>query len=169
MSSTSPTEDPLVRYLEQVAQREERATLAALRRSLQEDHALDGLRVVLPFLGRESTRRAEDDALLLAGLFALHPESGALTLAGALRLVAIESDSVELRFRALLGSNRSDVSTHLRHSVSLVAGKGFAIDWHNLRRAIRHWDHDDDFVRRAWARDFWASDADRRDSDATTP
>lgn len=166
--STNSQEDPLVRQLEAIAEREDRATLAALRGSLQEGRSLDGLRVVLPYLVRGAGRQKEDDALLLAGLFALHPASGPLTLAAALRLMAVDSESVEQRFRALLAASRVDLATHLRHVVSLVAGAGHAIDWQNLHRAIRHWDHDDDFVRRDWARDFWSPDSQRDDADATT-
>ncbi len=168
MSTTSTKEDPLVRQLEAIAEREDRATLAALRGSLQKGHALDGLRVVLPFISREAGTKREDDALLLAGLFALHPESGSLTLASALRLLAIDSESVEQRFHALLSASRADLGTHLRHAVSLIASKGHAIDWANLHRAIRHWDHGDDFVRRDWARDFWSPDPRHEDSDDTT-
>jgi CRISPR type I-E-associated protein CasB/Cse2 len=168
MSTVPSREDPLVARLEEIARGEDRATLAALRGSLQEGHALEGLRVVLPYLSRTSTRQAEDDGLLLAGLFALHPESGSLSLAGALRLLAVDSESVEQRFRALLAASRVDLGTHLRHAVSLVASKGHALDWHSLHRAIRHWEHDSDFVRRAWARDFWSPESNLDDSDPTT-
>lgn len=159
MSMTERREDPLVAHLLEIERDQDRATLAALRSSLREGHALDGLRVVLRFLPREESkwkqRRAEDDAILLAGLFALHPNDGPLSLASALRLLAEKSESIELRFRALLDAHRSDLATHLRHAVSLVAGEGHPIDWTDLRRAIRHWDHEDDFVRRDWSRDFW--------------
>lgn len=162
--STSTNEDRLVEHLKTIAEREDRATLAALRASLQEGRELEGLRVVLPFLGKQPTRRVQDDALLLAGLFALHPESGSLTLASALRLMAATSESVELRFRALLNAGREDLATHLRHAVALAASGGHALDWSNLRRVIRQWDHADGNVRREWARDFWAEN----DSDEDT-
>ena len=73
---------------------------------------------------------------------------------------------MELRLRALLAASRVDLGTHLRHAVSLVAGKGHAIDWQILHRAIRYWDHDRDFVRREWARDFWSPES-GHDDDAT--
>lgn len=168
--------DPLVDHLERLARDQDRATLALLRGSLQEERALDGLRVVLPFIKRGSpgATRAEDDALLLAGLFALHPESGSLSLASALRIVARDSDSVELRFRALLGAERQDLATHLRHAVTLVASKGLAIDWRDLHTTLRFWDHPaepphQDRARREWARDFWTADDahDNHSNDAT--
>jgi CRISPR type I-E-associated protein CasB/Cse2 len=170
MTDTPKPNDPVVDQLERLARDQDRATLAQLRGSLQEGRALDGLRVVLPFIkrGGPGATRAEDDALLLAGLFALHPESGSLSLASALRIVARDSDSVELRFRALLGAGRQDLATHLRHAVTLVASKGLAIDWRDLHTTLRFWDRPaepphQDRARREWARDFWSAD-DARDS-----
>jgi CRISPR system Cascade subunit CasB len=176
MTDTSKPTDPLVDHLEALAKREDRAALAQLRGSLQEGRSLDGLRIVLPFLkrGAPGAVRAEDDALLVAGLFALHPESGSLSLASALRIVARDSDSVELRFRALLGAERQDLATHLRHAVTLVASKGLAIDWRDLHTTLRFWDRQtdpphQDRARREWARDFWSVDdaRDHNHNDAT--
>jgi CRISPR type I-E-associated protein CasB/Cse2 len=156
-------EDPLVRRLEAIAQEDDRATLAALRASLRQDRALDALRVVLPFIrvraeASEAERlRRERDACLVAGLFAMHPQSADRSLASVLGQIARESpsDSIEMRMRALLSASREDLDDHLRRAVALVAAKGFGIDWADLHRALQWWDHEDDWVRRAWARDFW--------------
>lgn len=149
----------LIANLEDLAARNDRAALAALRASLRARHSLEALRYVLPFLGKEAGRRAEDDACLVAGLFALHPESGSLTLASALRHVReTGSASTEARFLGLLSASRAELPTHLRHAIGLVAGKKLALDWNDLFTAIRFWDHDDDFVRRRWAAGFWAGD-----------
>lgn len=160
MTKTNEHRDRLVDHLEELVNREDRATLALLRGALQEGRALEGLPVVLPFVtphGR-SPDRAEDDGLLLAALFALHPEAGTCSLPSALRIVAKTSDSVELRFCALLSASRQDLPTHLRHAVSLVAGHGIALDYRNLHTAIRFWDHPSDRTRRQWARAFWTLD-----------
>lgn len=170
MTQETRTRSRLVEHLRAVANRDDRATLAALRSSLRPGHELDALRVVLPFLGASSGRENEDAAILLAGLFALHPESGDLSLAKALRIVRDQgSDSVEGRFRALLSATRVELATHLRHAVSLVASKHQAIDWDDLYRAIRHWDHEEDFARRRWATAFWADEADVDTSAVTAP
>lgn len=166
MSEDRSRYQSLIAYLEQLAERDDRASLAALRASLRDGHSLQALRFVLPFLGREAGRRAEDDACLVAGLFALHPDSGSLTLASALRLVREGgSDSTEGRFLALLSARHADLPTHLRHSIALVAGKKLALDWNDLYTAVRWWDHEDDFVRRRWAADFWAG----RQPEVATP
>ena len=153
-------EDPVVGLLERMAARSDRGGLAALRASLREERKFDALRLVLPVLGPGTNTHREDDAVLLAGLFGLHPVGASLSIASALRLVAIRSGSgsIEARFRALLGSSREELPLHLRHAVSLVAGSNIGVDWTDLHRAIRYWDHDTDFVRRQWARDFWAGD-----------
>jgi CRISPR type I-E-associated protein CasB/Cse2 len=157
MAEAQVREDPLVDHLEDLAARQDRGTLALLRKTLQGERALDGLAVVLPFVTRDSRwrERAEDDALLVSALFALHPESGSMSLPAALRIIAKTSDSVELRFRALLSASRPDLGEHLRHGVTLVASHGLAIDWRDLHDAIRYWDHPSDRTRRQWARDFW--------------
>lgn len=154
--------DPLVDRLEELAARQDRAALARLRASLQEDRKLEGLSIVLPFIARreKSPEHAEDDALLIAGLFALHPESGQTKLPSALRLLSQTSDSVELRFLALLGADKADLEQHLRHAVSLVGSHGVALDWRDLHRTVRFWNHPFNRSRRQWARAFWTSDSD---------
>lgn len=152
----------LVQALERMAREEDRAALATLRASLRPDRRFEGLRIVLPHLGTNVSASAEEDALLVAGLFALHPQSGRLSLATALRIVAGKtgSESVEQRFAALLGENRSDLDTHLRHAVSLVRSHEIPINWGNLYWAVRRWNAPDDDAyscpKRCWARDFWA-------------
>lgn len=160
---------PLVTHLLNLAEREDRGALAALRGALRPGKELDALRIVGPFLrtqGRDgqplsasARRRDEDDAMLLASLFALNPQRGSLSLASALLAVWRDSgsDSVEGRFRALLSASRGDLTPHLRHAVSLVASKGLSLDWDDLYRTLQRWDHEDERARRAWARDFWAS------------
>lgn len=164
MTESHEYRDRLVDHLEDLVTREDRATLARLRGSFQEGRALEGLPVVLPFV-RQNDRQAEDNALLLSALFALHPESGTLSLPAALRIVAQASDSVELRFRALLSASRQDLANHLRHAVSLAASHGMALDYRDLHTAIRFWDHPSDRTRRQWARAFWTPDD---KSDATS-
>jgi CRISPR type I-E-associated protein CasB/Cse2 len=79
-----------------------------------------------------------------------------MSLPASLRILAKTSDSVELRFRALLSASRPDLGEHLRHAVTLVASHGLAIDWRDLHAAVQYWDHSSDRTRRQWARDFWS-------------
>jgi CRISPR system Cascade subunit CasB len=158
MMANPQPHDPLVDRLEELAARQDRAALARLRASLQQDRKFEGLAIVLPFVARHkaSPDQSEDDALLVAGLFALYPESGHTKLPTALRLLSQTSDSVELRFRALLAADRVDLGPHLRHAVGLVASQASALDWRDLHRTVRFWDHPSNSSRRAWARAFWS-------------
>ena len=158
-------QERLVRRLSKLAEPKspDRAALATLRNSLRPDRNLEALRIVLPYL-KDPTPRKEDDAILLAGLFALHPVAGPLSLPKALRKIMADtnSDSIEKRFQALLSSGRPELPTHLRHAVSLVAPYGYALDWSDLYRAIRGWEAESDFARRRWARDFWGSEGEAK-------
>lgn len=165
---TESNKPRLITYLEGLnGENKDRAALAALRSSLQQENPIEGLRLVLPTLKAGSNRFEEDDAILLAGLFALHPETGSSSIAEALKIVfrKTESESIENRFRALLGAKKTELSTHLRHAVSLIGSKQIALDWNDLYRAIRYWDHPDDFIRRKWARSFWAEKNGDNDND----
>jgi CRISPR system Cascade subunit CasB len=167
---------PLVEHLYRLAAAEDRAALAALRRGLQPDRCWDALRIVLPFVGQKS-RRAEDDALLVAGLFALHPERGTLSLAKALRQVQrdTESESIERRFTALLSADRRDLPNHLRHAVGLIARRDppLRLDWDRLYRDVNQWRFDG--PKRRWAREYWTGtwrsdhDGDDATTESTTP
>lgn len=179
MPPTESKKHPLVRYLLSLAEQEDRASLAALRSALRPGQELDALRFVVPFLFSEDRkgkalsaacrRRDEDDAVLLASLFALHPESGGLSLASAMSKIFHDtgSESIEGRFRALLSAHRSDLGTHLRYAVALCASKGVSLDWDDLYKTIQQWDREDGAQRRSWARDFWASQ-DAPEEPATT-
>jgi CRISPR system Cascade subunit CasB len=168
---SEPKQHPLVTYLKSLVEQDDRASLAALRSALRPGRELEALRFVVPFLatnGRNDTpllaarrRRDEDDAILLASLFALYPENGGLSLASAMSKIFhdTQSESIEGRFRALLSAHRNELDTHLRNAVSLCASKNLPLDWNDLYLAIRRWDSDEEQVRRAWARDFWAFSA----------
>jgi CRISPR system Cascade subunit CasB len=146
---------PFVQHLYDLAAGNDRAALAELRRSFA--NPLAALPYVVPFLRKDASAREEDALSLVASLFSLHPVPGHVSLAKALALCAKESDSIELRFRALLDSDPEDLSTHLRHAVSLARSKDIPIDYDDLLGAIRWWGREDKDRQRAWARDFWGT------------
>jgi CRISPR system Cascade subunit CasB len=101
-------------------------------------------------------RSAEDAAFLIAALFALHPLPGGQgTLGSAFARIAKSNDSIEQRFVALLNCHRDDLSHHLRQATSLLRSKDVSVDWRRLLQDVLGWDHDDRYVQRNWARDFW--------------
>jgi len=158
---------PLVQFLYGLADRDDRAALAELRRSFAKPTA--ALPYVVPYLRRDASLWEEHALTLVAGLFALHPSQGRQSLATALHKLANESDSVALRFRALLDADAEDLDVHLRHAVSLVRSKDEAIDFDDLARAVLSWRRDDKRAQRAWARDFWGrADHETKDGDKET-
>lgn len=149
--------EPLISALERLVQAEDRAALAALRRSLAEDAVAHAYPYVVPFFPGQASSWLERTYLLVAGLFALHPAVGPFSLGTALRRVRdmTGSSSIERRFVALLDAHPEDLGPHLRHAVALVRSKDIPLDWHDLLRTVREWNMD--WARRRWARDFWGS------------
>lgn len=157
MNPTVSTE-PLVEYLLGLAKRDDRRSLAMLRRSLAPGCEASAYPVVARFFPQERRPWLERAMLTVAGLFATHPEQAARTLGKALQLLALKkgSGSIEGRFLALLDARSEDVGQHLRRLVALLASEGLAFDWGDLLRALKNWDFDDNHARRRWARDFWS-------------
>jgi CRISPR system Cascade subunit CasB len=162
---TETNEDPFVNYLRRLVDDGDRAALAALRQGFVSP--LRALPYVARFIPETGGRRAEDNLILVSGLFALHPVTSKTSLASAMRRLADKSDSIELRFRALLDCDREDLPNHLRHAVALAASSEIPIDFEDLHRAIRGWDHESRFVQRRWARDYWSSLPDTRGDDVS--
>lgn len=158
-------EHPFIRSLYALAQREDRAALAELRRSLTSP--LAAMPYVVPFLAKDASDRDERALALVGALFALHPKRGESTLAHALRELAANSDSVAQRFRALLDAEAEDLPVHLRHAVSLVRGQEIPLDYDDLLRTVRFWGDPEKSRQRAWARDFFAPR--HEDSDEKEP
>jgi len=171
MSETAPTQAQLgkgerfISYLEDLARNEDRAALAALRRGLgkRPGEAAETHRYVLRF----NPEQWEETAYyLVAGLFAMHPESWSrkeddkrLTNLGAsfagMKSKADSDSSIERRFVALLDCHEDDLAEHLRHAVSLLRSKEIPVDWLQLLQDLRNWTHEERRVQRRWARAFW--------------
>jgi CRISPR system Cascade subunit CasB len=141
--------------------------LSCLRRSLGFDPG--SYTPAFPYVERfVSSGRRQNDALrralyLAAGLFALHPLRGTLSLAAGLGSLMRERDSasVEQRFIALLGADADNLPTYLRQVVSLLRADEQPIDYVALvedlnillnPRADPQWR---DRIRQNWARDFY--------------
>jgi CRISPR system Cascade subunit CasB len=156
-------EERFVEYLEELDRNEDRAALAALRRSLGKSpgEAAEAHRYVLPF---NPATWEESAYYLVGGLFALHPQSWrrderdkSLTNLGAsfAWLGSVDSKSIEKRFVALLNCHEEDLTEHLRHAIGLLRSKEIPVDWVQLLKDLRNWNHPDRFVQLSWARAFW--------------
>jgi CRISPR system Cascade subunit CasB len=136
----------------------DRATLAELRRGLGKDASHTLIHAGRLFGGVPSAVRAQDDAVLVATLFASHPDDrGGVSLGRAMRELRdkTDSESVEKRFVRLLDCAREDLDGHLRHAVALLKAKDIAVDWADLLRRVCEWDYSDRRSQRSWANDYW--------------
>ena len=162
-------DESFVRFLEELAGRDDRAALAALRRGLGKPpgSAAEMHRYVVPWLGQHSPPWQDDCLYMVAALFAHHPanwqaaDESELRNFGAsfavLQRKPDSSESVEKRFVALLNCHRDELFPHLRHAVSILKSKEVRVDWLRLLKDIRSWDSESRYVQRAWSKAFWAS------------
>ncbi|NUN10683.1 MAG: type I-E CRISPR-associated protein Cse2/CasB [Ignavibacteriaceae bacterium] len=137
--------------------KENKAAMAILRRAaaFSPGEYPPQYQYVVPFL-----KEGEYDLpfFLASSLFALHPELKATGNFGdSFRKLAaaVSSESIELRFNSLIQCHTDDLQYHLRNAVSLFSSKGIAVNYEELFRAIKNWNHPDRFVQRQWARSFW--------------
>ena len=169
-AETSPrTDDDFVRGLQRLAARDEspdRAALARLRRSLaQRGVDYSALRDAGDLLPTDhDIDRDLDTYLLVAGLFALHPQpNGTGSLGQALhalrRKLSVGQESLDLRFSALLDSDHEDLPYRLRQLVQLLASRDVPVNYFQLLRDLRAraWEAESRWVQRRWAQDYWTA------------
>lgn len=157
----TPARSPgFILHLFDLSQRQDRGALSELRRSLVSGNDILAVRHVLPWLTTDVGLRRESLALLVAGLYALHPERTTGTNFGhsmnRVWRAQEKRPSTEQRFIALLNGHSEDLPYHLRQAVSLISSHEVPIDWAQLYRDLCNWGHADRFVQRKWARSFWA-------------
>lgn len=164
-------EIPLVNRLIELAKKEDRGALAALRTGLGKPPgaAPRMLAIVAPFL-RSDEGPATRAAFITAALFAKHPEHATVGSLGASLWRATRREGinpegkhgeagVEVRFAAALDADPEDLPRHLEGLVSLCESAGTPIDWHRFYRDVcglfgQNEDHQIR-IRTRWARHFW--------------
>lgn len=181
MKMTSPLREPrrnsgFIQWLYGLAQADDRARLAGLRRGLMlpRDQLYELYRVVPPpFLddaGQAEARRR----LLLAALFAFHPlpfpeiegdhPARPRNLGYSLRLLAAQQqgegddgppETIKRRLDILLSTHAEDVFAHLQQVVRLLKSAEVPVDWERLLWDLRMWDREDRRVQWAWSRSFY--------------
>jgi CRISPR system Cascade subunit CasB len=151
---------PFIRYLQKMADGQERGALASLRRGLGQPPGTvaDMYRYVEPFLGQERSGLRESAFYLVAALFALHPKSIEFGNMGAHMAKARSEggeDALERRFTALLATHPDDLPDYLRQAVSFLKSKDVPINWNQLIWDLQKWNDDDRRIQKEWARSFW--------------
>lgn len=146
----------------------DRQALAELRGVLRGTPAdyLRGARHVAPYLGDEPHPN-DRWFYLVGGLLALHPRHVRATgddkygpsLGKAMGGLRGESGSMDNRVLALLNTPADSLAKPLRQIVSLLAQGGIGLDYARLLRDLSAWDHEDRWVQKQWARDYFRSGA----------
>jgi len=156
-----------VEQLQRLAEREDRAALAELRRGLGRapGEAVGMYRYVVPFVPLDAPPWEERAYYLIASLFALHQGSwnhdeahrDSRNFGASFRRLADQSgsESIEKRFVALLNAEPAELPNHLRQGVRLLKAHDVPVDWLQLLRDVRGWGHPEGRVRRNWARAYW--------------
>jgi len=163
-----------VTRLIELAQRQDRGALAALRTGLGKapGAAPRMLPIVAPFLSADEGP-ATRAAFITAALFARHPVHARVGSLGASLWKATKRDGnpdgkhgeegVERRFAAALDADAEDLSRHLDGLVTLCESAGVPIDWHQFYRDVRGLLGQTETyqikIRTDWARDFWRGPA----------
>ncbi|MBA3416703.1 MAG: type I-E CRISPR-associated protein Cse2/CasB [Chloroflexia bacterium] len=174
MALTS-AESRLLKRLATLHEEKDRAALAALRRGLGKPpgRAPEMWPVLLPYLPETIPRRVLDRCLVIAALFASHPEPWdgpeepwARNLGASLRrfdeaqlrgdpLDKAPSPGIQRRLVALLKSEEAELPDRLRHAVALLKSGDVPVHWGQLLTDLGRWTVPDRPVQRAWARSFW--------------
>ncbi len=65
------------------------------------------------------------------------------------------AEALERRFTALLAAHPDDLPDYLRQAVSFLKSREEPVNWNELLRDLQNWRHEDRFVQKKWAREFW--------------
>lgn len=168
----------LVNDLLALVAREDRATLAALRRGLGKQPGTAGemFPFVIPRLpplnggGRPDGGWPWSHAccFIVATLFASHPENlehgerwqrnfGA-SVRRLKSAVGEGAQGPERRFVALLNAEVEDVDDYLRPMVGLLRAHAIPVDWEQLLTDLVNWGSPSRWVQTRWAKSFWQPD-----------
>lgn len=158
-------------------QSECRQALARLRRSLSGPQQAEAYEIVF----RQNPPESEQEIwLLVAGLFALHPQSrrhGNRTIGTSMRALHKQrGESATRRFEQLLARDRNTLPHHIRQTVRLLAADDIPINFGQLLDDLAELLGDNyreepaQRVRLRWARDFHRTEQTKTtDNNAESP
>lgn len=152
---------PFIKDLYSLAETNDRAALAALRRGLglPPGAAPQMFPYIEPLLPSQRSQKLENACYLVASLFALHPAPGGKgNMGDHFRQADPEGkskDALERRFTVLLAAHPEDLPDYLRQAVSFLKSKDVPVDWNQLFWDILAWDDESRRVQKWWARSFW--------------
>lgn len=165
---TKKREQEFVERVEKLAPGE----LSALRRGCGARDPVEGR---CPWLVGEIRGAAKEPvAFLLASLLAQystatirargHCGQGNFGATWKRAIAGTESDSIKRRLHILLDceydpdTGEGDLPYRLRQMVRYAASKGVGVDWTQLLRDLKFWNHPEKGAQKRWARSFFASE-----------
>lgn len=151
----------LIRFLLENA--ENRGMMATLRRGAGEKPGTCPAMfpIIAPLLPAACSQNEEARYYLIAGLFAYHPKNSDTGNMGShLRQTGDENKlkATERRFCALLAAQQEDLPNYLRQTVKLLKSADIGVNWDQLFKDVKHWEHPDRFAQRHWANAFWGKE-----------
>ncbi len=164
MSSAETKDDRFVDFLQENA--EDKGMLADLRRGLGQPPGT--VQSMYSYVERFNPKRYEMIRFyMIAALFALHPKSTQNgNMGNHLRMLAAgDEGATERRFVWLLRLHLDALEPRLRQQISILKANDIALNWHQLIKDLRNWDHSDRFVQRQWANGFWGSNQSESEAD----
>ncbi|MEX1247567.1 MAG: type I-E CRISPR-associated protein Cse2/CasB [Anaerolineales bacterium] len=150
-------------YLQDLAQKEDRGALAALRRGLGQKPGTEAAMYphVVRWVSADLRGWSEEIYYVVGSLFAWHSQSAPQGNLGhhlqGLAQGRKNSESIERRFTALLNAHVDDLPDQLRQIISLLKSGDVPVNWEQLMKDLRNWDHPDRYVQHQWARGFWGN------------
>jgi CRISPR system Cascade subunit CasB len=163
--------DQLIRQLQQYSNRDDRGTLASLRRGMgmQPGAVPETARIVEHMLDDDDSDSTRDALYVVGPLYAFHPllQAGDRwnNLGAHFRVLTADgepSPSVERRFTMLLASEPDELPDALRQAISLLKSQNVPVNWQQLFVDVQKWmDRSQNGeakrkeVRLAWSRSFW--------------
>lgn len=177
----------LIYGLEALRDRDDRGSLASLRRGLGQPPGavVEVSRVVEHMLDEHDPPWTRDTLYVIAPLFAFHrsPHEGKRdsNMGDHFRALVGENEeppaNVERRFMALLSSEPDDLPDTLRQAVSLLKSKPVPVNWRRLFDDVQAWlregatgEEARQEIRLRWSRQFWRPRLpDKKSGDAQQP
>jgi CRISPR system Cascade subunit CasB len=178
-TQTQTLDEKFINRLEKYVKDDDRAVLAHLRRGLGKEPAT--AMEMFPYVSRFTNnlyRKDENAFFSVASLIGLYPTmswtsggKGKDNLGKSLWTLEekmregkprqpkdeTKSSSVEKRFVALLNADEEDLPNHLRQIISLLKSNEMPVNWHELLRGIKQWNHPNRKIQREWAKEFWGN------------
>ena len=166
-----PSKFPVVEHLFNLRKRDDRGTLATLRRGMSLTvKEMMGSAIgahVWPHLPQDASYREKYTAFAVAALFAgycagkgrdVRGEKKAGNFGTTMRRVWEACDknpSFEQRFVVILDASAEAVYEQLQQAVQHARYKEIPIDWEQLYEHLRAWNYKTGYVQQKWAESFW--------------